>query len=833
MSIDKKEYDINFYRKNYPNDNGFRDQNYYDRIKIGKNLKTVISNISTKLVDPKSRQKQISTAIEILSCCHSPWAANGKKRAGLVVGKVQSGKTTSFTALSAAAADNGYRLIIHLLGTTSSLVNSNLKDVKHYLGLNDPNDAWFVTGISPGDVSLDVTGPQLANILKNNPLSRRNNQKKVVYISLMKRKEPIELLTKVLKQAKLNSFLELNTLIIDDEVDSHSIDISKPKEPESSTNRLLKELRDAAGTCTYIGYTATSAAVKHSHQTNFLSPDIHALLEPGKGYVGNVEYFGEPDGWLDESDHLNWKDTNIIKTLKIKQRRVHSYTKGGKVKYYKKPKLVDDEKSLVKSMKEPVCDFLISQDILAERWKGTEKNPVFTMMLVPSVLARKTRPGELNHSQVKYHLENFLTGELHSKITNNNKTSDIYLLLKRIYKEKKSQCNKSDLKKFPKLDDIIKRLEMIFDPNLTLHGSVYTVAEMNQHANKNLNFDASDIWFLIGGANLSRGFVVQGLLTTWMPLSPHAYVLDTMQQRGRFFGYKEDYLDLISVYLKKVTIDNFRNYTLYEKQQWRELEESKVSGVRLPDSDVSYLGAEGLHDLTSSSKRKNDNISIFRRGWATAHHLTFSSDPTTGKPIKNAHFHNHIESYINRLTSSGLLKPVNPQNNRFNAKSSVQVFKSVKAPTSLILKDLLIPLLSKKMGLSKHDKKFRDTIKFIKEDMNPATECNVILFDGGLSRTFFTKSHADNIKAHRWQQNYGTGAGSVISSLKSSNAYCGDSRVLLHKNLNPLNPDMNLKEKNHNLTIQIHKMDGRIDRSTTNLLKDLFAIRILLPRRSV
>ena len=46
MSIDKKEYDINFYRKNYPNDNGFRDQNYYDRIKIGKNL-----NISCKAND--------------------------------------------------------------------------------------------------------------------------------------------------------------------------------------------------------------------------------------------------------------------------------------------------------------------------------------------------------------------------------------------------------------------------------------------------------------------------------------------------------------------------------------------------------------------------------------------------------------------------------------------------------------------------------------------------------------------------------------------------------------------------------------------------------------
>ena len=44
---------------------------------------------------------------------------------GLALGYIQSGKTTSITALIAAAADQGYQIIVALLGGTNLLLDQN------------------------------------------------------------------------------------------------------------------------------------------------------------------------------------------------------------------------------------------------------------------------------------------------------------------------------------------------------------------------------------------------------------------------------------------------------------------------------------------------------------------------------------------------------------------------------------------------------------------------------------------------------------------------------------------------------------------------------------
>ena len=821
--MDNKEYNINFYKEKYPNDNGFRNDQFMERMKIGENLRTVIDNITPKLNDRKSRQKQIAKALEILSCCNPFWPHNIRRKTGLVVGKVQSGKTTSFTLLNAAAADNGYRLIINLLGTTTSLRDSNLRDVRLNLNL-DGNNNWKEAStqtVSGKKVSLNLSSNQIASILKGNPYSRRNNHKKIIYISLLKEVNHINCLIKTLKAAKLSLVPDLKTLIVDDEVDAHSVDISKPKERESSINRHLKELRDVCGSCTYVGYTATSAAIKFSHQNNFLSPDFHTLLEPGNGYVGNEEIFGKPDGWLPESDSLSWTDSHAVKELKIAKK--WDYTKT-------KPRKVDDEKSVLKSMYQPVCDFLVSQEILGKRWEGTENKQVFSMMLVPSLKSTATAPGELNHSQIKAPLEDFLNYQLHSDLQNTS--SETYKMLKDIYREKKALCSKKDLRKFPTFKEIIDRLEKIFDPNLKNHGSIYTVETLNQNNKNDIDFDASDLYFIIGGAKLSRGFVVKGLLTTWMPLSPNVHVKDTMQQRGRFFGYKDNYLDLISVYLKRETIEEFRENSGTENQQWRELEQTRLDGVPLPDSDSSYFSAAGHYDLsnrlTSSAKSKRTEFKVFKRGWCSSYYLPF--DDINGKPSKNHEFHDHIDAYLGDLNQANKLKIVGP-GNRFNATTSVQMFKSCNSTVKDVYKDLILPLLDSKIWKTNHDDKLRDCIKYIKDIHKPQNvRCDIILFDGGLTRTIFTKGFKHNIKAHRHQANYVTGPGASTMSLKGSNYYCGDNRILLHKNINPMAVNLDTAKNNHNLTVQIHKMDGKIDGKKSLVLKDLYAIRILLPR---
>ena len=55
---------------------------------------------------------------------------NFKKQTGLVVGKVQSGKTLSFEAVTGLARDNGVHLIIILAGISKILKNQTLNRVK-------------------------------------------------------------------------------------------------------------------------------------------------------------------------------------------------------------------------------------------------------------------------------------------------------------------------------------------------------------------------------------------------------------------------------------------------------------------------------------------------------------------------------------------------------------------------------------------------------------------------------------------------------------------------------------------------------------------------------
>ena len=58
---------------------------------------------------------------EILDCCGNPADTDHWDKRGMVVGHVQSGKTTNYSALITKAVDAGYKIIILLSGITNTL----------------------------------------------------------------------------------------------------------------------------------------------------------------------------------------------------------------------------------------------------------------------------------------------------------------------------------------------------------------------------------------------------------------------------------------------------------------------------------------------------------------------------------------------------------------------------------------------------------------------------------------------------------------------------------------------------------------------------------------
>jgi hypothetical protein len=79
-------------------------------------------------------------------------------------------------------------------------------------------------------------------------------------------------------------------------------------------------------------------------------------------------------------------------------------------------------------------------------------------------------------------------------------------------------------------------------------------------------------WIVIGGNNLERGFTIENLAVTYMPRSLGGGNADVIQQRGRFFGYKRPYLDLLRGWFFLENAQAYRDYVVHEKSIRSQLE---------------------------------------------------------------------------------------------------------------------------------------------------------------------------------------------------------------------------------------------------------------------
>jgi Z1 domain-containing protein len=206
-------------------------------------------------------------------------AAAGEGRTGVAVGYVQSGKTTSFTALMAAAADEGYQLIVALLGSTNLLLSQNRARLESAFELSTRRDYKWIHVESP---SLATHSPgEIGHYLEKG---------RVVLITVLKHSGRIDDVTSVLPR---EVGARVRTLVVDDEADQVSLNTRVNQGEQSSTYAAIRGLRSNLGEHLYVQYTATPYAPLLLAAEDFLSPDFVVLLSPGDGYVGGYEFLVE------------------------------------------------------------------------------------------------------------------------------------------------------------------------------------------------------------------------------------------------------------------------------------------------------------------------------------------------------------------------------------------------------------------------------------------------------------------------------------------------------------------------------------------------------------
>ena len=116
----------------------------------------------------------------------------------------------------------------------------------------------------------------------------------------------------------------------------------------------------------------------------------------------------------------------------------------------------------------------------------------------------------------------------------------------------KSQHKKSFLKAYKRLsqtaDSKIAKFNKLFElvPNLLSYGiNVVALNASNEPGARNQISWQDKVNIVVGAALLDRGYVVKGLVITYMPRGSGGGNVDAIQQRGRFYGYKRKYLEFI------------------------------------------------------------------------------------------------------------------------------------------------------------------------------------------------------------------------------------------------------------------------------------------------
>lgn len=496
-----------------------------------------------------------------------------KQTKGLVVGYVQSGKTANFTAVTAKAADAGYRLIIVIAGTidilrqqTQRRFDKELIGVEiiqsermHHDYIDAPDWEDFIShGDLPsncgsfdwkrltgekGDYQKLQRGLEALEFKSTIPGRRFNdpaNLKDSPATLIVVKKHPGVL-------NKLNEDLsdlathleEVPALIIDDESDQASVNTVKPdkqtEKDRTATNEQIVRLVKLLNRSQYIGYTATPFANVFinplDNEDIFPSDYIIALPRP-KDYMGIYDFFDFTDD-LQEPD----EDSDKIKEYAHIRNTTNNENDG--------------DGNLV----EAIHAFILAGAIkLYRQYQGIPVSVKHHTMLVHRSVKIADHEEDAKLVQSLYHEARPGTSMFYSKLAElwDNDFKPVSKQLG-IYKENPDTFD--DLKPF--VDDCISLIQKEDKEVRIINGDKKNIDDLP-------NFDRDRVWsILVGGTKLSRGYTVEGLTISYY--RRRIKTSDTLMQVGRWFGFRKGYKDLVRLYVSRNEKDG-KNKTmdLYE-----------------------------------------------------------------------------------------------------------------------------------------------------------------------------------------------------------------------------------------------------------------------------
>lgn len=552
---------------------------------------------------------------------------------GLVLGYVQSGKTSNYTALIAKAADAGYRLVIVLSGIDNGLRRqTNLRLKKELVGYQESKpDAvelpprglrWheFTRESLDGDfqpgfanhAALQGEHPVLLVVKKNGDVLRR--------------------LLGWLDSAPLDVRRQLPVLVVDDEADQASIDTrgtaADPTvdiddiEPPSVINGLIRDLLQKFERKIYVAYTATPFAnilIPHDAVDLDVGSDLYPKdfiidLPKPHGYFGVEELFGRMN--TDNPGVVDRPGLGVVRIVPDKE--IEEL----------------DRQEVSKTLKTAVIDFLLAG---AARARRRESDFPATMLIHTS---RLTDDQSLLRERVQ---EAF--AELRDA-WRYHRESGIYGLFKDRWEDEFRQLTRQirleDDCSFGELEDFISPfLEAV------------KVREVNSVTGEALDYEREPNLkaIAVGGNRLSRGLTLEGLLVSYFVRRSPTY--DTLMQMGRWFGFREGYEDLTRIYMTSELKRWFTDLSLVEMQLREDIAAYEDRGLT-PHELGLRIKEHPTMQITSPLKRRFSRTTILGQSFSGAFQQTFKFPFADLSLLKNISSANKslTEGFLNDLSDN-------------------------------------------------------------------------------------------------------------------------------------------------------------------------------------
>lgn len=523
-------------------------------------------------------------------------------RKGLLLGDIQSGKTSNYLALCNKAADAGYKVIILLTGTIETLrrqtqqrvdegfVGRSSKDIlsqkksEKYIGVGLYNRSKI-----PVPFTSD-TGDFNAKKLNSLNFTLNTFNEPVIFV-LKKNKRILDNLISWLTHFNIDNEgekIDLPLLLIDDEADNASVNTRKPEEDPTAINHGIRNILDLFSRKNYLGVTATPFAnifidpdeEEKIEQLDLFPSDFIYALSPPTNYIGSVKIFGEEAEFGDFVEGI----TDIIQDRPDPD---ENHFKSKNKSYHDVPELPF-------SLKKAVAYFCLVNAIRdLDNYEKTHRSMLINVSQYVKVQKDVFDLLKLYFDKIRKDVL-FYASESWEKAKKNTTMSLFNSLWEEYKLSEKTGYTWSEIRN--KLYDSMAPIE---------------IQVINQKSKQKLDYglysDTGLRVIAIGGNSLSRGLTLEGLCVSYFYRNSQMY--DTLMQMGRWFGYRDGYDHLFRIWMMEETIGWYKYITLATKELREEIDE-----MRRLDMTPRDFGLKVRQDIPSlfvtarNKMRNSDNI---------------------------------------------------------------------------------------------------------------------------------------------------------------------------------------------------------------------------------